>query len=140
MAGQPLHGPATTSVTTTPLPTALEGYCPVALKTQGVWTKGQPQFAVKHRGRIYHLSDQSAMQDFLQAPDASSPVLAGYDAMIFLNEGKLVEGNVLYGLHEQNTGSIMIFSSAESKQAYEENYDRNTEALQIVLRKAGIGQ
>ncbi len=117
---------------------ALEGYCPVALKTQGTWSKGQPQFAVKHRGRVYHLGSQAAMQAFLQSPDSSSPILSGYDAMIFLNEGKLVEGNIQYGLHEQVSGSILLFSSAESKQAYEQDYDRNTQALKIVLRNAGI--
>src|SRR5690606_12226714 len=121
-------------------PAALEGYCPVALKAQGAWVKGQPQYAVKHRGRVYHLSSETAMQEFLQTPDASDPELAAHDAMIFLNEGKLVEGSVQFALHEQNTGSILLFSSAESKQAYEQNYDRNTQALQIVLRKAGIGQ
>ncbi len=121
-------------------PAALDGYCPVALKSQGAWTKGQPQFAVKHRGRIYNLSSPVAMQEFLQSPDSCSPILSGYDAMIFLNEGKLVEGDIQYGLHEQVSGSILLFSSAESKQTYEQNYERNTQALKIVLRQAGVEQ
>ena len=80
------------------------------------------------------------MQQFLQNPDACSPVLSGYDPMVFLNEGKLVEGDLKYGLHEQISGSILLFSSSESKQNYEQNYDRNTQALQVVLRQAGVGQ
>lgn len=119
---------------------ALEGYCPVALKTQGAWVAGLPQYAVRHRGRVYHLSSQEAMREFLRNPDSSSPVMSGYDAMIFLSEGKLVEGSIQYGLHEQISGSILLFASAESKQAYELNYDRNTQALKIVLQNAGVTQ
>lgn len=128
--------PATTEMASV----ALEGFCPVALKAQGAWVPGLPQYAVKHRGRVYHLSSPEAMREFLQAPDSSSPVMSGYDAMIFLTEGKLVEGSIQYGLHEQVSGSILLFASAESKQAYEQNFDRNTQALKIVLQKAGVNQ
>ena len=119
---------------------ALDGYCPVALKTQGTWVPGLSQYAVKHRGRVYHLSSPEAMREFLQNPDRSSPVMSGYDAMIFLTKGKLVEGDIQYGLHEQISGSILLFESAESKQAYEQNFDRNTQALRIVLQNAGVPQ
>ncbi|MCA9132517.1 MAG: thioredoxin family protein [Planctomycetales bacterium] len=117
---------------------AIEGYCPVALKNEGVWKKGQSQFAVKHRGRIYWLSSQQAMTEFLAQPDRASPVLSGYDAMVFLNEGKLVDGSIQFGLHEQVSGSILLFSSAESKQAYERDYDRNAKALATLLHSAGV--
>ncbi|MCC7333780.1 MAG: thioredoxin family protein [Pirellulaceae bacterium] len=119
---------------------ALDGYCPVALKTQGAWISGLPQYAVKHRGRVYHLSSPEAMREFLQNPDSSSPVMSGYDAMIFLTEGKLVEGSIQYGLHEQISGAVLLFVSAESKQAYEQNFDRNTQALKILLHNAGVTQ
>ncbi|MEZ6153562.1 MAG: hypothetical protein R3C09_25975 [Pirellulaceae bacterium] len=122
------------------LPSRLDGYCPVALKTQGAWISGLPQYAVKHRGRVYHLSSPEAMREFLQNPDSSSPVMSGYDAMIFLTEGKLVEGSIQYGLHEQISGAVLLFVSAESKQAYEQNFDRNTQALKILLQNAGVTQ
>jgi hypothetical protein len=144
MAASAQVAPAiTTTVTTAPTAAAevmpaIEGYCPMTLKKQGTWVKGQPQFAVKHRGRIYHFDSPAMQQEFLQSPDDSSPVLAGYDPMVFLNTGTLVDGNIQHGLLEQVSGSILLFSSAESKQAYEQNYDRNTQALQVVLRKAGV--
>lgn len=80
------------------------------------------------------------MQDFLRAPDSASPVLSGYDAMLFLNEGRLVEGKLEHGLHEQVSGTVLLFSSAETKEAYEKDYERNTKALKVVLRNAGIEQ
>lgn len=117
---------------------AIDGYCPMALKNNVSWVKGSPALAVKHRGRIYYFSSPEAKQTFLANPDASSPVLSGYDPMLFLNEGRLVEGSIQFGLLEQVSGSILLFTSAESKQAYEKDFDRNTKALNILLQKAGV--
>lgn len=117
---------------------AIEGYCPIALQKQGAWVKGQNQFSVKHRGRVYHMSTQQAMDEFLQSPDRSSPVMSGFDPMVFLKEGRLVEGSIRHGLHEQVSGSIMLFTSAQSKQDYEANFDRNTQALNVLLQEAGV--
>jgi len=137
MTASVITAPTAPAVATEVMP-AIDGYCPMTLKKQGTWVKGQPQFAVKHRGRIYHFDSPAMQQEFLQSPDNSSPVLAGYDPMVFLNSGTLVDGNIQHGLLEQVSGSILLFSSEESKQAYEQNYDRNTQALQVVLRKAGV--
>ncbi len=119
-------------------PAALDGFCPIALKKNVSWIKGSPEFAVKHRGRVYYFSSQAAKQEFLASPDASSPILSGYDPMLFLNEGKLVEGSTKFGLLEQVSGSILLFTSAETKQAYEQDFDRNTKALNILLQNAGV--
>lgn len=117
-------------VTNTP---ALSGQCPVTLKHQREWKTGDPRFAVKHRGRVYWMSSQEAMQEFLFDPDGSSPVMAGYDPLIFLQEGRLVDGDIRYGWHEGNTGAVYLFSSQQSKQQYQENFEANTRALETVL-------
>jgi hypothetical protein len=119
---------------------SLDGYCPVSLKKFGKWERGNEQHAVKHRGKVYWMASEANVAEFLANPDGSSPTLSGYDAMIFLNEGKLVEGSLQFGLHEEVSGAIFLFSSAENKAAYEANYDRNTQALNTVLRHAGIIQ
>ena len=120
------------------LPASLDGYCPVALKNSGSWIKGDEQFVVKHRGRIYRMSNQKAMDEFLASPDKSSPILSGYDPMVFLNQGKLVEGSTQHVLHEQTSGTILLFSSQETKQAYEQDFDRNSKAIDVLLKSAGI--
>lgn len=115
---------------------ALRGYCPVTLKQQGSWIKGKPEHAVRHRGKLYLLNSPQAVTEFLAAPDACSPVLSGFDPMVFLNEGRLVEGSMQHGLHEQRSGAILLFSTAENKQAYEQQFDRYTQALDAVLKHA----
>ncbi len=117
---------------------ALEGYCPVALKTGGKWITGKAEFAVKHRGKTYWMSSQTAVQEFLQTPDSCSPVLSGFDPLIFLEEGKLVEGSIQHGLHEQVSGTYLLFSTAEAKQKYWKEFDRYTLALNTLLAKAGV--
>ncbi len=137
-AAQTVATPPNPTAVTSELAPAIQGYCPIALKKQGAWVKGSSSFAVRHRGRIYNLSNKEAMNEFLANPDASSPILSGFDPMLFLNEGKLVEGSIQHGLHEQVSGTILLFTSAESKQAYEKDFDRYSKALNIVLQSAGV--
>jgi thioredoxin-related protein/YHS domain-containing protein len=113
------------------------GYCPVTLRTSGQWVEGSPEFVVRHRGKIYWMSSEQALQEFLKAPDASSPVLSGYDPMVFLTEGKLVDGDIRFGLHEEVGGTIMLFANEASKKTYEQSYDKNTKALNVILQAAG---
>jgi YHS domain-containing protein len=117
-------------------PPAIEGYCPVALQSTGGWVSGNREFAIRHRGRIYWLHSAEAVQQFMTAPDKFSPILSGYDPMIFLQEGKLVEGSVQHGLHDSVSGGVFFFSSAESKKAFEAEPERNARALTYVLREA----
>ena len=121
-----------------PASPALEGYCPVALKNDGKWVEGKQTFTVKHRGKYYWLSSQAAVDQFLKDPDACSPVLAGYDPMLFLKEGKLIDGQVQYGLHDPASGAIMLFTSEASKAAYRQDFERNARALETILTRSGI--
>lgn len=116
----------------------LDGYCPVALSQEGKWVEGRNEFRVKHRGRIYRLSSQQAMTTFLATPDALSPVLSGYDPLILLEEGRLVEGSTQHALHMKETGHCLLFSSAETKRKYwntEDDFQRYSRALAALIEK-----
>lgn len=115
---------------------ALEGYCPVALKASGEWVAGDAKYSVRHRGRVYWLSSQDAVREFMAAPDTCSPVLSGYDPLILLEEGRLVEGSVQFGLHEQVSGAYLLFSSEDAKQKYWDDFDVYSKALRVLLEKA----
>ena len=115
---------------------ALEGYCPVELSNNETWVEGKVEFAVKHRGKVYWMSSNDAMQKFLATPDDASPVLSGYDPLVLLEEGRLVEGNIQYGLHEKISGKYLLFSTSEAKKKYAEDFDRYSKALKALLIKA----
>lgn len=127
---------ATTPAVASKSSACLEGYCPIALQ-RGEWVNGDAQYAVRHRGKVYWLSDQSAMEKFLDDPDGASPVLSGYDPLIFLEEGRLVPGDIHFGLHEQVSGSYLLFSSKEAKKKFWGSFDKYTNQLNSVLKAKG---
>ncbi len=112
---------------------ALNGFCPVTLFSEGQWIEGKPQFAVRHRGRIYFLSSQTAIQRFMATPDEFCPVLSGFDPLVFIRDGRLVDGSVYDGLKDPKLNRILLFSSAENKKYFQENYDRLAAELENIL-------
>jgi hypothetical protein len=52
---------------------ALDGYCPIALKTQGQWVEGKQEYSVKHRGKLNCLSSQQALDQLMAEPLLQSP-------------------------------------------------------------------
>lgn len=115
---------------------AMSGYCPVALLSTSQWIEGKPEHAVRHRGRVYFLSSAEAAQQFLTAPDNYCPVLSGYDPLVLLRDGALVEGSVYTGLRDATQNRILLFSSAENKQYFQDNYDRLATELDNLLKPA----
>ncbi|MFT5303884.1 MAG: hypothetical protein ACI814_004706, partial [Mariniblastus sp.] len=81
----PTSTPATdpASLNSTEVIYALHGKCPVTLLTESKWVDGDPQFGCVHRNRVYIFSSEENLRRFQKAPDASSPILAGYDPVLF---------------------------------------------------------
>ena len=112
----------------------LNGYCPVALQNAirnpnapgatSPWVRGNPQFAVRHRGRIYHCETEQARTALLANPDRYAPALSGCDLVEFAKTGDWVDGNCEFGFIEQRTGRVFLFSS----RANCEEFARNCEA------------
>jgi hypothetical protein len=114
-------------------PAAYNGYCPISLVKTGLKVQGTITNAVRHRGRTYLMESPEAVREFMQAPDRYSPILSGYDPMIFLESGKLVDGALEHALHDPNTGIVILFASAESQAKFKADPARNTQALGYVL-------
>ncbi|MCY2975406.1 MAG: thioredoxin family protein [Planctomycetota bacterium] len=95
---------------------AMDGYCAVTLRTQGAWAAGSPQFAIKHRGRIYHCVSEEARQMFLAQPDFYSPILSGYDIVHFCETGKLEPGRREFGC--ESGGHIFLFKDASTYETF----------------------
>ena len=119
---------------------ALDGFCPVTLRSDSKWVEGKPEFAVKHRGKVYWMSSKEACDQFLSDPDACSPVLSGYDPYVLIEEGRLESGNIKYGLHDIVSGKYMLFSSAEAKEKYWNDFDRYSMALSALVKHASQNQ
>lgn len=100
-------------------PLGLDGYCPVRLCENHAWVKGNPQYGVSHRGRLYLFAGAAEQQKFWQNPDRYSPVRSGEDPVVAVDQGLRVAGKrefgMFYGPH------VYLFSSEESYQRFEKN-------------------
>jgi len=127
----PTQAPATQPAV---LPTsiAMNGYCPVSLgsaiaasqsgsETLPAWVKGKPEFAVRHRGRVYHCVSEEALAKFLGNPDQYAPVLSGCDLVEYSKSGKWIDGDCRFGFIDKETGRIFLFSSSLNCQEFAQN-------------------
>jgi len=120
------------SKTTVP---ALDGYCPVTLFHTQTWTRGLEKHAIRHRGKVYLLSSEQAAKEFMAEPDSFTPVLSGYDPLVFLREGRLVEGSIYDGVLRQDK-LLFLFSSDENKEYFRANYERLVTELETVVSQS----
>ena len=106
------------------LPTvALDGDCPVSLMTTSQWVKGDAKFGCVHRGRIYLLASQECQDTFLKDPDSYSPLLAGFDPVIYQEESMLVEGQKSHGVFMSRQGRqhVVLFRDEDTRAKFREN-------------------
>jgi YHS domain-containing protein/thioredoxin-like negative regulator of GroEL len=97
-------------------PLAFDGYCPVSLKTLNRWTEGDVQYGAVHRGRTYLFAGAEQRDQFLANPDSYSPVFAGLDPVLLLENQQSVEGSRALGYRYGD--AFYLFSSEETKQKF----------------------
>ncbi len=95
---------------------ALEGYCPVSLKTMGKWAKGYPSIRTVFDGHAYHFANQQGQKMFLADPAKYVPVLGGDCVVSLVKMGKRVSGNIRHAaLHE---GRLFLFAGEDGKKMF----------------------
>lgn len=99
----------------------LGGKCPVTLVRDGKWADGDKQFGCVHRGRVYLFTSQENLNSFQKAPESFSPILAGYDPVVFHERGELVDGNEKHGVFMGKSPNhrIVLFESAETRAKFQ---------------------
>jgi len=113
-------------------PVAMEGYCPVTLLEQRKWKRSDPKFGAIHRGRTYLFASEAEQQKFLANPDAFSPILSGFDPVVFAQRGQMIEGKRSYGLTYNK--QIFLFADEASLQAF----SRSPQAFAETARQAMV--
>ena len=94
----------------------LEGYSPVSLTGQKLWRKGNPQFAWKHAGVMYHCVDQAELNTFKSNPDRYAPRYCGFDPLLLATEQVAVAGEIAYGSFFG--GRLYLHASEDNRQAF----------------------
>jgi thioredoxin-like negative regulator of GroEL/YHS domain-containing protein len=133
--------PLTNSTAQVDLPEniALHGKCPITLMKKGIWTDGDPKWGCIHRNRTYLFTSEANMREFQKDPDASSPLLAGYDPVIFHNSGELVDGMETHGVFMGKSPNqrVVLFSSAKTRSEFESSPRNYIETIRQAMQATG---
>ena len=97
-------------------PLGFDGCCPVTLKTLNRWAYGNPQFGAVHRGRTYLFTGPQQREQFLAAPDSYSPVFAGKDPVLLLDQQVSQDGSRSFGFKYGD--EFYLFSSKETMEKF----------------------
>jgi thiol-disulfide isomerase/thioredoxin/YHS domain-containing protein len=118
---------------------ALHGKCPVTLLTESKWVDGDPQWGCVHRNRIYIFASESNLKRFQSDPDGFSPILAGYDPVIFHESGKLVDGLEEYGVFmgKSTLQRVVLFASPETRAKFQQEPRKFLDTVQQAMRSSG---
>lgn len=101
-------------------PIGLDGNCPVTLVEQKRWTLGSTTYGVVHRGRTYLFLGPQEKEKFLADPDRYSPVLAGIDPVLAVENRATVSGKREFGVFGAD-GRVYLFADEASRAKFEQN-------------------
>ena len=94
----------------------LEGYCPVTLKSNRTWTKGESEFAKVHKGFTYNFTSAANLKKFTESPSRYTPRLLGCDPVIMWESDRAVAGDTRYGAFFD--GELYLFTSQENRKLF----------------------
>ena len=114
-------------------PLALDGFSAVTLVEQKKWTLGDARWGAIHHGRTYLFCAEDEQKRFLASPDRYSPVLAGSDPVLALDEGRTVDGDRRYGLFYENR--VYLFHDEASLERFSQHPNRYAGDMLQVLRR-----
>ena len=134
---QQTHPPDSVQVSTIPVsaqptktPLGLDGYCCVSLANLedagAAWVKGNPHIGIKHRNRLYLFSNQQNLQLFRSNPDKFSPILSGFDPVLFTDHQRLINGQREFGVAYKKR--IYLFQNEHTLRTFWNSPDRYAKA------------
>lgn len=122
---------------------ALHGKCPVTLLTESKWVDGSEDWGCVHRGRTYLFTSKLHLVEFQRDPDKYSPLLAGYDPVIYHERGELVQGLEENGVFMGTVPNqrVVLFSSTETRARFQESAEEYIETVrQAMMSSSTPGQ
>lgn len=115
---------------------SLEGYCPVTLVQNRVWTPGDKKWGAIHDGRTYLFAGPEQQKQFLANPHVYAPLMSGHDPVRFAETGQLVPGRREFGLYIDEPGPIALFAD----EAALTRFHANSAYYFNVIRQAKVQQ
>lgn len=98
---------------------AMAGYCPVTIRTQGLWQRGKSKFKSTYDGRVYSLTGPEEQSAFKANPREYIPVLGGDSVVSWVDDYERVQGSVFHAV--TYNGRLYLFADAEQKNTFSAN-------------------
>lgn len=114
----------------------LQGKCPVTLVNEGRWVDGDPALGIVHRDRTYLFQNREALETFRENPDSYSPVLSGFDPVIYHQTGQFVDGKEENGvfMERDQRQQIVLFATDDTR----EQFQNDPQTIMRSVRKAMV--
>ena len=105
----------------------LDGYCPVALVHDEVWTPGDPRYTAEFEGHTYTMSGPLQHRAFRSNPERYAPANSGFDPVLSFEENRRCLGKTnACAVFE---GRLYMFANAESLARFQSNPMRYIQPL-----------
>ncbi len=95
---------------------AMEGYCPVSIREQGLWVRGESRYLVEHLDKVYYLAGEAEKKQFLTNLQRYLPMLGGACVVTLAKKNEHAAGSVLHSV--QYNERLYLFVGAEEKRAF----------------------
>ncbi|MFO0902999.1 MAG: thioredoxin family protein [Pirellulales bacterium] len=115
----------------------LEGFCPVTLQATRKWRRGDARWGAVHRDRTYLFAGPDEQKVFLENPDKFAPMLSGYDAVRYAEQGQLVEGRRQHGVWYRN--QMYLFADEATLERFWKNPDLVVPRVEQAMRATASG-
>ncbi|MEN0110272.1 MAG: thioredoxin family protein [Planctomycetota bacterium] len=118
-------------------PLGFDGFCPVTMKGEWRWAKGDTKWGAIFDGRTYLFVSQDAQKTFLANPAAYSPVLAGADPVAAVDERRTVAGARRFAVEYE--GRFYLFADERTLERFWSDPDGYAQGVQRVAAAMRTG-
>jgi thiol-disulfide isomerase/thioredoxin/YHS domain-containing protein len=130
--------PAAAAATVTEAPSillAMDGYCPVTLRSTRAWKPGSSEIFLEHEGQVFFFTAAEKRDEFKTNPGRYAPRNLGCDPVALAERDLAIRGNVKFGAFYE--GELFLFESADSRARFRKDPARYAR-LQHVLKPEDV--
>lgn len=118
-------------------PLGFFGYCPVTMKKENRWQRGDVRWGCYHRGRTYLFASPEHRDEFHANGDDFAPALSGIDPVLAIDSGKVEPGKQDFGI--EYNGQFYLFSSEDNLRKFWSEAERYATGVRQATNAAPDG-
>jgi thiol-disulfide isomerase/thioredoxin/YHS domain-containing protein len=109
---------------------AMDGYCPVTLRTTRTWTTGNKAISLEYEGQIFYFTATDKRDEFKAHPGRYAPRLLGCDPVTLAENDVAVRGSTQFGAFYD--GALFLFESADSRTKFRKAPTRYSQLKHVI--------